>query len=204
MTVKALVPEKYRSAAARTLRTLRHLGMGVMCPCCRWHFRRFLPYGVVERTNALCPRCGSLERHRLLWLFLKNRTDLFDSSHRVLHFAPESIFIKLFAKMSLRSYVTADVASSLANIRMDITNIPYKDHSFDVVLCNHVLEHVVDDQKAMRKSVQSTNSRRLGNSKFSNRPAARQNLRRSQYHFAPRPRARVWTMRSRKNLRKRL
>jgi SAM-dependent methyltransferase len=152
MLRKTLVPTRHRAFLGTLLRALRYVGTRVMCPCCGWHFRGFLPFGVVvKRANALCPRCGSLERHRLLWLYLKNRTDLFERNHRVLHFAPERIFSKIFPRMPTLRYVTADLASSSASLKTDIMNVPCKDNSFDVVLCNHVLEHVADDQKAMRE-----------------------------------------------------
>lgn len=152
MKVRAFVPTKYRPIIRRTLRALSNVGTRVMCPCCRWRFRSFLPAGIiVKRANALCPRCGSLERHRLLWLYLKDRTDFFENSHRVLHFAPESIFVRHFRRMPQLDYITADLSSPRASTKADITNIPCKDNSFDVVLCNHVLEHVADDQKAMRE-----------------------------------------------------
>ena len=60
-------------------------------------YRKFLPYGYNKiRKNALCPGTFSLERHRLLWLYLKNETDYFKKSFKVLHIAPEQIFYKKF------------------------------------------------------------------------------------------------------------
>jgi SAM-dependent methyltransferase len=120
-----------------------------MCPCCRWRFRTFLPFGIDQRSNALCPGCGSLERHRLLWLYLKNRTDLFRRRLRVLHIAPEPMFAKELATNPLLRYSTADLASKSADVKTDITSVAFKENSFDAVLCNHVLEHVEDDRKAM-------------------------------------------------------
>ena len=152
MKSKSFISTKYRAELAALLRGLRYAGTRVTCPCCRWRFQRFLPFGMVaRRNNARCPKCGSLERHRLVWLYLKNRTDFFNKRHRVLHFAPEPIFQKIFQKMSLLRYVTADLSSSRASLRANIMDIPLKDNSFDVVICNHVLEHVVDDEKAMRE-----------------------------------------------------
>jgi SAM-dependent methyltransferase len=86
-----------------------------------------------------------------LWLYFKDRTDLFDTNHRVLHIAPESIFARIFQRMPQLDYITADLSSSQVSTKADITNIPCKDNVFDVVLCNHVLEHVPDDQRAMRE-----------------------------------------------------
>lgn len=123
----------------------------MVCPCCGWHFRAFLPYGIHDRPNALCPRCGSLERHRLLWLYFKNRTNLFTDKLAVLHFAPEQIFQSAFRAMSNLEYISTDLCSSQAMVRMDIANSSLGDSSFDVVLCCHVLEHVPDDRKAMRE-----------------------------------------------------
>ena len=115
-------------------------------------FRSFLPYGYENpRENVLSPSTLSLERHRLLWLFLKNETDFFKSNLRVLHFAPEQAFYKRFKKLRNITYVTTDLNSPLADIKADICNLPFDNNSFDVVLCNHVLEHIPDDKKAMQE-----------------------------------------------------
>jgi len=113
-------------------------------------FRRFLPYGYEkQRKNALSPSTLSLERHRLLWLYLKNETDFFTASKKVLHIAPEQCFLKRFKEQSNLDYITADLFSPLADVKADICNLPFEDNSFDIVFCNHVLEHIEDDKKAM-------------------------------------------------------
>lgn len=113
-------------------------------------FRLFLPYGYgVQRDNVLSPGTLSLERHRLLWLYLKNETNLFTSNIKLLHFAPEQAFLKRFRKLKNIDYITIDIESPLADVKADICNLPFKDNEFDVILCNHVLEHVKDDKKAM-------------------------------------------------------
>ena len=113
-------------------------------------FKSFLPYGYLEpRDNVLSPSTLSLERHRLLWLYLKNETDFFSSPLKVLHFAPEQAFYGRFRKLKNIEYTTVDLNSPLADVKADICDLPFDNNSFDVVLCNHVLEHIPDDTKAM-------------------------------------------------------
>ena len=114
-------------------------------------FRKFLPYGYeVQRQNVLSPSTLSLERHRLLWLYLTNETNFFTSKKKVLHMAPEQCFLSRFKKLN-HEYITADIDSPIADVKADIVNLPFTDNSFDVVLCNHVLEHIQDDTKAMKE-----------------------------------------------------
>ncbi|WP_420602535.1 class I SAM-dependent methyltransferase [Flagellimonas sp.] len=115
-------------------------------------FRSFLPYGYENpRENVLSPSTLSLERHRLLWLFLKTETDFFTKKLSLLHFAPEQAFYKRFKKLENLEYTTTDLNSPLADVKADICNLPFADYSFDVILCNHVLEHIPDDTKAMQE-----------------------------------------------------
>ena len=115
-------------------------------------FRAFLPYGYNKiRNNVLSPSTYSLERHRLLWLYLKNETSFFKAKLKVLHFAPESALMNQFKKLKNISYDTIDLNSPIADIKADICDLPFLDNSYDFILCNHVLEHIVDDSKAMRE-----------------------------------------------------
>jgi predicted SAM-dependent methyltransferase len=138
-------------------------------------FRTFLPYGYgTQRNNVLSPSTLSLERHRLLWLYLKNETDFFQSEFisdsensstnakiskdtetssalKVLHFAPEQCFLKRFRSLKHLDYTTTDLESPLADVKADICDLPFKDDEFDIILCNHVLEHIPDDTKAMQE-----------------------------------------------------
>lgn len=115
-------------------------------------FRKFLPYGyALQRPNVLSPSTLSLERHRLLWLYLKRKSDFFSKKRSVLHFAPEQAFYSQFKKMTHLKYVTTDLHSPLADIKADICNLPFENETFDVILCNHVLEHITDDTQAMKE-----------------------------------------------------
>ena len=115
-------------------------------------FRSFIPYGYNNvRKNALSPSTYSLERHRMLWLYLKNETDIFTKKIRLLHFAPEPAFHKIFKNCNNISYDTIDLNSPLAEIKADICDLPIENDTYDYILCNHVLEHIDDDIKAMRE-----------------------------------------------------
>ena len=98
----------------------------------------------------MCPRCRSLERHRALITFLRIKTNFFKSQKKVLHFAPEDCFIKSFKKQHSNNYLTADLYAP-AMLKMDITNIEFPDNSFNIIICNHVLEHIPNDLKAMNE-----------------------------------------------------
>jgi len=117
-------------------------------------FRKFLPYGYVkQRENALSPSTLSLERHRLMWLFLRDNTNFFTATKKikVLHIAPEQCFLDIFRKQQNLNYITSDLESPIADVKADICDLPFKENEFDVVFCNHVLEHVPNDTKAMQE-----------------------------------------------------
>ena len=115
-------------------------------------YRKFLPYGYERvRENVLAPGTLSLERHRLFWLYLTNETDFFTKQLRVLHFAPEQAFLKRFRKQKNLTYTTTDLNSPIADVKADICALPFKDNSYDFIICNHVLEHIPDDTKAMQE-----------------------------------------------------
>ena len=147
------IPRKYIqlvSGAALKVIGLFYRGSNVYCPINKKGYRKFLPYGRVNpRPNALCPDTLSLERHRLIWLYLENKTDFFKSKVKMLHVAPEQCFMDRFEEIHGENYITADIESPLAKVKMDIHDIPFPENTFDVTFCNHVMEHVDDDLKAM-------------------------------------------------------
>ena len=104
-----------------------YIGRGVECPVCGTRRRKFLPYGYVHsRPNALCPRCLSLERHRLLWLYLQRETDLPTAYPRILHIAPEVCLMRKLRKHydgHPGLYLTADLESPLADMHFDVQHI---------------------------------------------------------------------------------
>lgn len=115
-------------------------------------YRKFLPYGYgKQRENALSPGTLSLERHRQMWLYLQNETDFFSNNYKVLHIAPEQEFLRKFKKMSNLDYTSADLFSPIVDVKADILDLPFENETFDIVICNHVLEHIEDDAKAMHE-----------------------------------------------------
>jgi SAM-dependent methyltransferase len=135
---------------------LLYLGKGRECPICGAQRRKFLPYGYGNvREDALCPRCLSLERHRLLWHYLMNNKSVrekIESLPTTLHIAPEVCLMKEFKRIyssAPNSYITADLCSPLADMHFDVQSIPMKDSSVDIIICNHILEHVESDSKAL-------------------------------------------------------
>jgi len=151
---KKVIPEKFHPQIQRIYYTLRlfcYIGHRFICPICNGHFRKLLPFGVKMRANAKCPKCGSLERHRLLWLYLRDKTNFFTDHLRVLDVAPLYYLQKKFKKLENLDYMSADISSPIAMSRMDITDIRLPDDQFDCIICYHVLEHINDDKKAMRE-----------------------------------------------------
>lgn len=126
-------------------------GNNVTCPVCERSFSKFLSYGsdLKHRENVLCPYDLTLERHRLMWLYLKNETDFFTAKLNLLHIAPEQCFHKTFKEMENIDYLTGDLVSPIADMHFDLHDIPLEDNRFDIVFCNHVLEHVDDASQCM-------------------------------------------------------
>lgn len=115
-------------------------------------YRKLLPYGRTNRRpNALAPRSLSLERHRLIWLYLSRELALGNKPLEILHMAPEWCLMQRLQRMANIRYTTADLASPWASVHCDIQNLPFPSDSFDIILCNHVLEHIPDDRRAMRE-----------------------------------------------------
>lgn len=149
-----IIPRKYIQLFAHLIAkslSLFYLGNNVTCTVCNHSYRRFLPFGRLKSTreNALCPNCLSLERHRMIWYFIEHQTSLFTEKQSMLHIAPEYCFIKRFNKIDALNYITGDLESPLAMVKMNVLDIPFNNNEFDIVMCNHVLEHIENDQKAM-------------------------------------------------------
>lgn len=129
-------------------------GNNVECPVCDRSYSKFLSYGssIAHRENVLCPGDLTLERHRLMWLYLKDHSDFFTNNKlNVLHIAPEQCFHQRFKQQQNLNYLTGDLVSPIADIHFDLHHIPLEENRFDVIFCNHVLEHVEDASQCMRE-----------------------------------------------------
>lgn len=165
-TIKAVVPYSVYSPIRNSLRfivSFKYMGHKYECPFCKGHFSTFLPAGLNipvlkekqvigggYRLNSTCPRCYSGDRERLIYLYLKKEKQyVFSASIKLLHVAPEqNLAVKLKSNPNI-NYISADLNSPMADIQMDITDIKQSDDTYDVIICNHVLEHINDDSRAM-------------------------------------------------------
>lgn len=150
-TLLSKLPGAIKSRLRKLISAVWYYGNERYCPVCGKRSRRFTHFGIVPREDAQCPHCGSLERHRLSWLFLQTKTDLFAGKQKMLHVAPEPFVESILMKRIGSNYLTADLFNPNAMVKMDICDIQYPDNSFDVIYCSHVLEHVTDDKQAMRE-----------------------------------------------------
>lgn len=154
------------------LQKIIYRGSKVRCNICKLSYETFAPYGDPPRFNAKCPNCGSLERHRLILRYLKEKTTFFKNNKkniRVLHFAPEEFFYNSFSNHANIDYFPCDLFPDIFSFdkkkiirKVDILSIPYEDNYFDYILCNHVLEHIVEDRIAMSELYRVMNNGGLG------------------------------------------
>lgn len=152
----------YKTKIKRILKKIYHYGKKYNCPFCKSNLSKMNAFGfhfpvLVEkqvvgggwRLNARCPICNSIDRERLIYLYLRNNTDFFKKSVYLLHVAPEKRLQDLFIRYDNIRYLSADLYSEDVMVNMDITDIQYADNLFDFIICNHVLEHIIDDNKAI-------------------------------------------------------
>lgn len=127
-------------------------GRRFTCPLCHHRYRRFATF-VVDPSyrNLMCPWCLSLERHRLLWLYIIDKTEILAKPIRLLHLAPEYPLYQAFRAAPNIRCVTGGLDASFIQVAMDLVHTPLKNDLFDVIICSHVLEHILEDVAAMRE-----------------------------------------------------
>jgi SAM-dependent methyltransferase len=138
--------------AMLAVRAVAFLGFRFECPCCGWHLRAFTRGGPSLRTrpSGYCPRCNAKARHRRLWLFLEQKTNLFDDELRVFHVSPKYAVSRRLSRLDNLEYIAGDIANRPnTTVRMDLTAVPLKSASVDAIICVHVLEHIIEDKAAI-------------------------------------------------------
>jgi len=159
-TIKKMMPNfliNWYLSCRMKKNSLLYRGDKVVCPICNSKFREFRPDGLTK--NVICHKCGSFERHRLLWMYLNEKSDLFNVNNkiRLLHFAPEKVFYDAFSTYQNIEYYPCDFtpetyahyAKKVKIEKIDITDISFEENYFDIIICSHVLEHISDDTLAM-------------------------------------------------------
>jgi predicted SAM-dependent methyltransferase len=120
------------------------------CPCCGGSFRAFRPRD--DRPEARCPRCNSYERHRVLWMWLRDRGGLAggaEGGFDLLHVAPEPVLVERLRALPRIRYTGGSLFPTGDQVRVDLTAAPFPDETFDAVLCNHVFDEIPDDRRAL-------------------------------------------------------
>lgn len=144
---------KKRNATAGSLK---------QCNICGHNVGKFLPAGIEEevfkhhhiigggyRESCTCPYCGAGDRQRWLYYVLQKKIDLFNASGKILHLAPEKSIQKYIRQNKQIDYYTGDIRPGRAMYVIDITDIQYKDNTFDYAISNHIMEHISDEEKAV-------------------------------------------------------
>ena len=134
--------------------------MTLECPCCQTKIKGFIEGDYAGRPgfydlslfegvrqDVVCPACGALPRHRILAKWGETKRVLFDGKD-VLYFAPERGMTGWLKKNGIK-YKTADLFDEDVDLKLDIQDTKLPDRSYDVIICNHVLEHVGDYGKAL-------------------------------------------------------
>ena len=151
-TIKSFILGKFPISSRKFYHSLNKLiykGENYYCPICEKGFKRFLPAGDNITGNSKCPGCNSLERQRLLWLYLTRELKIQNQKIRLLNVAPDFAVQSKLKSLHNIDYVSIDLESKLAMYKADITNLNFVENSFDSILCYHVLEHIKDDRKAI-------------------------------------------------------
>lgn len=172
--IKNLMPGNGYGKLRRLYRRLNarlYRGDQFHCPVCGGRFRAFKPFGddvavardlrmvsLGRRNASTCPACAAKERDRAIALYLTERSYWFRQGARaILHIAPEEGLGHFLCRLPNVSYLSGDLcpkdSPTQAMRRIDVTQMPFETGTFDLLVCSHVMEHVVDDRRAMREAL---------------------------------------------------
>lgn len=146
--IKKAIPSKLLFRLEGPLRRglyLFYKGDNFQCNVCHKNLRAFVSS---DHQHKVCPYCGSIERNRRLWDLLNQ--GYLESDPKILHFSPSRSLYRKFKKLHGSNYLSSDMSSDfISDTSMDITALDSKASEFDIIICYHILEHVLDDRKAM-------------------------------------------------------
>jgi SAM-dependent methyltransferase len=163
-SLKSKIPREVKLCILSIL----NYGNGFYCNCCNNKIKKFRPggkkiplfdkirvIGAGYHENDYCPVCKSSYRTRIVKLYL-DYIGILGKNIRVLHIAPEAQLAFILSKMPNIEYIAGDAAPELYSyyiysIRVDLTSLKFDNNLFDLVICNHVLEHIPDDRQAMKE-----------------------------------------------------
>ncbi|MEM8762562.1 MAG: methyltransferase domain-containing protein [Bacteroidota bacterium] len=149
---------KHIIVAKSKIRQKLYAGNSVSCCICNQKFKQFKTSGWIVKKGGKCISCGARQRHRLLWKYLEQQLPKTLSNLKVLHFAPDKSLYERLSTFDFEAYISCDLFPENLHyipkdkiVKVDITQIPYDENTFDIILCNHVLEHIPNDHHAMRE-----------------------------------------------------
>jgi SAM-dependent methyltransferase len=151
-TIKSFITEMFPVSSRNSYHFLNrflYTGEKYYCPICEKGYKKFLPGGDNLTGNSKCPGCSSLERQRLLWLYLNQKINIQNKKIKLLNVAPDLAIQSKLRSLNNIDYISIDLESKLAMQKQDLTNLTFNENYFDAIICYHVLEHIYDDRKAM-------------------------------------------------------
>ncbi len=169
--IKKILNKILPSKINQFIKLKAHSGDKFNCPFCGYNAKDLSPIGTNIKVlnekhvigaglrNGGCYKCGSSDRERLIYVYLKNVLNIFETKNiKILHLAPEKNLSKIFSKVGFEKYICGDLFTEGYKYpdyvqNMNVLNIPYEDNYFDLIICNHLLEHVPNDIDAMKELV---------------------------------------------------
>ena len=149
--IKVFIPKELLRQTEPFLRkiySLFYFGNKVECAVCGNHYSKFIV--LKNGVDTLCVNCGSLPRNRLLWMYLSNELNIKTTHYSLLHFSPAKSIKRKLKELKNIEYTTTDYEKG-EDKQFDITSINDDDNRYDLIICYHVFEHIVEDAKAMKE-----------------------------------------------------